>query len=430
MNGLQCLVRKAKIYPVLGIVLLALLVRVVFCFAVFPYIAGPLNLGTDPDRYGQLAQNWVDGKGYVLSEGQHPTTGRGPGYPLLLAAVYIVFRNLVPAAVLTQCLIGALLCLVMYHIGRQLFGAWVGYTAALLGALHPLLIWYSPRLRCEPLLALLLALGIFWSLRVRDQDSRRLRDAFLAGFFFGWAALVHQIAVLLPILLFAVLALLQAQKSSLARRFVVTLLTMAAIITPWTLRNYRVSGWVIPVHSGGVTQFVTGSYEFEHYGEAPLQSTELAALGYAYGAQLLGGDDVLEFDDLGVGVDQALLPYALSYLRNEPEKLLVKTVVQIPRFWYLSETPVKSWVLAAIQGAFLLPALVGAFHTLRTRHRGIVLLVPVVYFNLVYAATSVEGRYSAPVVPYVIILAVVGLRTTFDAIQKWRSQCVTKAVGS
>jgi len=404
----------------LGIALLALLVRLVFSFVLFPHLAGPLGLGSDPDQYGQLAQNWVDGKGYIFYDGAEPSTYRGPGYPLLLAAVYVVCGDLLPGAVLVQALIGALVCLPIYYIGKQAFGCWVGRTAALMGALHPLLIWYTPRLRCEPLLALLLALAISWSLRARNSGS--LKDAFITGLFFGCAALVHQVAILLPLVLFTAFLLLEAVRSDLAKQFAVVTVAMVGVIAPWTVRNYLVSGLVIPVHSGGITQFVAGSYEFEHYHEAPLQSVELAHLSSVYAARLLGFNDVSEYDGRATGVDQALLPYALSYLRSGPEKLLIKTIVQLPRFWYLSESPLKSRVLAAIQGAFLLPALVGGFHTLRGSRRGLPLLVTIVYFNVLYAALVVEGRYSTPVVPYVVVLAAAGLRMIFDIIRKRRSR--------
>jgi hypothetical protein len=133
MNGFQRSMRDPEIRLVLGIGLMALLIRVVFSFVIFPYLAGPLALGKDPDHFGKLAQNWADGKGYVYYKGSEPTTWQEPAYPILLAAVYIVFGNQFPAAIIIQSLIGGLVCLVMYYIGKQVFGSWVGYTAALFG---------------------------------------------------------------------------------------------------------------------------------------------------------------------------------------------------------------------------------------------------------------------------------------------------------
>jgi len=423
VNRFQCLVRKAEIYPVLGIVLVAVLVRVVFSFAVFPHIAGPLNLGRDPDRFWQLAQNWVDGNGYAFDKGAEPTTYRGPGWPLVLAAVYIVFGDSYPFAVLTQCLIGSLVCLVMYFIGKKAFGSGVGYAAALIGALHPLLIWYSPRLRYEPSLTLFLALAVYWVLRA--QDSGALKDALLTGVFLGCAALVNQVVILLPLALFGALLFRKLPKATLAKQSAVALLTMAAVVAPWTARNYRVSGGrIILVHSGSAMTFVRGIYYAELYHEAPLQGVKLDDLAEVHLAELLGADP-LQFDRGASGVDESLLPYVLWHVQNEPRKLLNRIAVQIPRFWYLSESPLKSWLIAGIQGIFLLLALAGAFHSLGTNRHGLVLVLTVVYFNLVYAVFIALARFSVPVVPYVIILAVAGSRGLSDAV---RTGCLRRRV--
>jgi hypothetical protein len=66
---------------VLGISLLALVVRLVFTFVAFPYIGESLGVGEqdDPNRFGQLAMNWVDGKGHVIHVGR---VKGGPGYLL------------------------------------------------------------------------------------------------------------------------------------------------------------------------------------------------------------------------------------------------------------------------------------------------------------------------------------------------------------
>jgi hypothetical protein len=238
------------------------------------------------------------------------------------------------------------------------------------------------------------------------------------GLFFGCAALVNQVVIFLPLVLYTGFLLMKANKAALVKLLVVTLLTMMAIIIPWTIRNYQVSGLIIPVHSGGITQFVKGNYEFEQYYRWPLQSIKQEAMGVSHLAELLDRDPE-KFDLRKTGVDQELVPHAVSFLRNTPLKLLTKIFVHIPRFWYLSESPLKSWVLAIIQGTFLLPALIGTLHTLRNRLHALPIILTVVYFNLVYAVMHVEGRFSTPIVPYVIILAAVGLRSIFDVIRNW-----------
>ena len=84
------------------------------------------------------------------------------------------------------------------------------------------------------------------------------------------------------------------------------------------------------MHSGGVTQFVKGNLQFEHYREAPLQSTQLARIAETILAHRLGLTEQL--DVRREGLDQALLPLAVESLRRQPDRLLVKIAAQVPRF--------------------------------------------------------------------------------------------------
>jgi 4-amino-4-deoxy-L-arabinose transferase-like glycosyltransferase len=410
------LLRSRELTILLLITAGALLIRLIFSFVVFPRLAGPLGLGTDPDEFALLAQNWLSGQGFKFSEAAGPAIYRGPGYPLLLVGVLLVFDQLFPSVVVVHSLVGALVCPVVFGIGKRAFGSAAGLTAAALAAIHPLLIWYTPRLRYEILLTLLLALAIYWAIRATQTGARP--DWLAAGLFFGLTALVNQIALPLGLLVLGGLALTGYRRQFLRNSAISgklgalsALIAMSAIILPWTVRNYQVSGQIVPVHSGLIMQFVKGNYEFAHYQEAPLRSVQLDAMSAAYVVDLLDlapGQDVRT-----LGVDQQLAPYALAAIRQEPGAIVVKTVAQIPRFWYLSETPTKSWALALVQACFLLPALVGAGYAWQRRRRDppllIALLTPIIYFNLVYAATHVEGRYATPIIPFVVVLAAAGL---------------------
>jgi hypothetical protein len=203
-------------------------------------------------------------------------------------------------------------------------------------------------------------------------------------------------------------------------RWVVALAVIALTIAPWTYRNALVTGRFIPVHSGGVTQFVKGNLEFEHYHEAPLQSTQLARIAETRLAQMLGLSG--QFDVRSEGLDQALLPFAVESLSHQLDRVLAKVAVQVLRFWYLSDTALKSWVLAVCQIPLLVLAAVGAVCGLRARRQAwpamLVLLASILYFNLIYAALHVEGRYSTPVAPLIIVLAVAGCQAIVRLLHK------------
>lgn len=400
----------------LGLALVALIVRLVFSFVVYPWLAGPLSLGLDPDWFGRLAMNWAAGNGFVFEVGYSPVLNRGPGYPFLLAGLARLFPDLLSAAVVTQCILGTMTCLVVFAIARRLSGVRVGWLAAGITAFHPLLIWYSPRFRYEPLLTLLLAYGIYMLLRLRD--TRAPWAGAVAGLFFGAAVEVNQVILFLPITMIAVILLAEAARpyvEHVRRTPMLTcglvLLVMALCMAPWAARNYRLTGQLIPVHSGGVSVFVQGNFEYLHYSEAPMRSVDLQRISLGYIVPLIDGAD-RGVELWPAETDQALLRHALAFIRYQPGTLLKKVVAQIPRFWYLSESPLKSYALAGVQGVMLVVAALGTFFSFRRRYSPdlLLILIPIGYFNLIYAITHVEARYSTPVIPYVGILAAIGVQ--------------------
>jgi hypothetical protein len=366
MTGWRLSLDKHQRYVLPAIILLAFLLRGAFSLGLYPRLAGPLGLGQDPDYFGQLALNWASGQGYVFYPGDPPSTFRGPGYPLLLVALYALFGQPLPAALFVQSLLGALLCLPVFYIGRRVDAddeesasvPVVGCGAALVCATYPLLIWYTPRLQYEPLPYPAVDTGCL--VDTQSAGGEVVMDRCGAGLLVGCAALVNQATLLLPPLLFGIsllverLSLRNAQSGAAGGtahrpglRWVVALAVIALTIAPWTYRNALVTGRFIPVHSGGVTQFVKGNLEFEHYHEAPLQSTQLARIAETRLAQMLGLSG--QFDVRSEGLDQALLPFAVESLSHQLDRVLAKVAVQVLRFWYLSDTALKSWVLAVCQ---------------------------------------------------------------------------------
>jgi 4-amino-4-deoxy-L-arabinose transferase-like glycosyltransferase len=395
-----------RLHLLLWIFIFALLIRLFFSFVIFPLLEGPLILGTDPDRFGQLAMNWVDGKGYTFGGELEETTFRGPGYPLVIAGVYFIFGNIFPYMIFVQCLLGSLVCVVTYQIGRRVFNTYVGYIASILTALHPLLIWYSTRLRYEYLTTLLLVFGTFFWLRFIETKS--LKDIILTGIFFGCFALTNQVIIFSPFLLIPGLLLRKPPRAKYLMRSTLLLLTMVAVISPWTFRNYMLSGRIIPVHSGGIYDFVKGFFEYEFHDEAPLQLSKIEHIAITHVSELLGIDPS-QFNNTAEGVDQALYPYAISIIKNKPLELAKKILWMFPKFWYFSETTLRGWFLLIVEVPLLLLALIGTVHMLQTKRDGIPIMLIVLYFNSIYPVFHVEARYSTQVLPFVTILAAVGI---------------------
>ena len=119
-----------------------------------------------------------------------------PGYSLFLAAILAVTEGSTAAAMLVQHLLGLAAGLLVYLIGRRLFGPLVGLVAALLTVLDVELALYEHAVMTETLFALLLLCALALVL-LRLPGSIWLRVAGF-GLLAGAATLVRPTGLLLP----------------------------------------------------------------------------------------------------------------------------------------------------------------------------------------------------------------------------------------
>ncbi len=144
-----------------------------------------------------------------------------PGYSLFLAAILAVTDGSTSAAVLVQHLLGLAAGLLVYLIGRRLFGPLVGLAAALLTVLDVELALYEHAVMTETLFALLLLCALALVL-LRLPGSIWLKVAGF-GLLAGAATLVRPTGLLLPglVLLLPELGLASSPTRATTRHFLV-----------------------------------------------------------------------------------------------------------------------------------------------------------------------------------------------------------------
>jgi len=152
-----------------GIVLLALLLRL-------PGILAHPVLLTESTTYARISANLLAGHGYVGIIGE-PDWFVPPFYPLLMAGIgWIMGGDTALAGRLISLLLGSLLTLPVYALARDMYGRQAGAWAALLVALHPLLMLYGSLAWSETTYAFLIACGLalLWSVlhrMIRDGTA-------------------------------------------------------------------------------------------------------------------------------------------------------------------------------------------------------------------------------------------------------------------
>jgi 4-amino-4-deoxy-L-arabinose transferase-like glycosyltransferase len=166
-----------------------------------------------------------------------------PLYPYFLGALDAAFG--LEGVKWGQALVGAALAPILFLLGRRAYGERVGLFAGALAALYPELVWYCAHFWSEIVFVTLLWWG-FERLLASEEGSAPA--AATAGVLLGLATLVREtILFFLPVMAFW----LVRGSSSGRRRAAVFLVSAAAVIAPWTVRNAIVTGTLVPVATRG-----------------------------------------------------------------------------------------------------------------------------------------------------------------------------------
>ncbi len=218
--------------------------------------AGPSreSFGADGVEFNAIAANLVRHGEFSIRAG-HPTSFRAPGFPFALAAVYAVtgaddFR----AARLFQCSVGALLCLAVYMLAREMTTPSIGLASAALVAGYPNVLYYALHFASEPLYTLLLTASVWLCVR----GVRRSSTASFAwsGTALGLAALTRPVAFYFgPLFAVAVLGIDRRQPALAARHVAAFCLALLVPVVPWAVRNYQVHDRWLPFTSNGGSTF-------------------------------------------------------------------------------------------------------------------------------------------------------------------------------
>jgi hypothetical protein len=218
--------------------------------------------GNDSLAYSRIAAALYETGRYGTPEMRHPTDW-SPGAPLFYAGVYYltggVHEDLARAAV---AVLGALMILFVYLIGRRLAGPIVGVVAAALAAIYPTFIDNNEQFVSEPIAAFTLAaavLGILWA---RDP-GRPIWAWIVPGLFLGATALTRPEYLIFVAILGLLVLVVAARDRGIRLGFASAALFAAAfalVLAPWTVRNLIVLDRFVPVTTGGGKALFVATY--------------------------------------------------------------------------------------------------------------------------------------------------------------------------
>ena len=370
----------------------------------------------DQVSYDALARSLLDGRGYSFTEKWYPFTPANTPtahwsfiYPLYLAGTYAVMGYHPVAARLLQGAVGgALVCFLVYLIGRRVANESTGLVSAGMAAVYGYFIYYSAALMTETFFIILVLLILHLSLELKEKPT--LARWALLGLVLGVAGLLRQTVLLfVPFLL---LWLFWELKKDGIRwwYFTVPIVVIILMIAPWTIRNYLV---------------------FDHF--LLLNSNAGYAL-YASNNPNLGSDwrnelVVIPVPEELAGQNEAQLDRALSqrgieFILADPERYLQLTLdksIEYFRFWPSSDSSRISNLNRVLSFGLYLPFMLVGLYLSFSRWRN---FVPLYLFIVIHTGIHLLSwpapRYRLPVDAVLMVFAGVTLIELANQWKTWR----------
>ncbi len=381
----------------LGIVLVAF----VMSFAA-AYVLGasvPEGLRSDDSCYHALAVG-------LVSDHSYESTAWAPGYPVFLALIYRVAGQSLRAVYFVQAILFAVSLLFVYKIAffiTRKRGASLLATAACIAWLP--LLFAVGAVMTEILSAALIAAALWYLMTI--VHSPGFGRCAVVGLLLGAASLTK--AVALPLIGVAALFVLFAGQDKKRRVVMASVLVLASMVllAPWSLRNKRVTGELVPVCTGGGFNFWVGNWpeyhtsrwEWKHF-SPPL-------------AKVLKGKSEVE-------QDKVFMRLGVGYIKENPFRAAVIFARKFSYLWLgsLGTDPRMSGrdiphiggfgvprravfytplYILSVLGWFLLPT--------DARKRAYPLFALLVCWTLSYVVTTAVPRYAVPMLFYELMLA-------------------------
>jgi 4-amino-4-deoxy-L-arabinose transferase-like glycosyltransferase len=393
-----------RMTPLMAVFAAALLARLFVNIFVMGMDDVGLERFPDGTDYDALALSLAGGAGYTID--QSPNTFRPPGYPIFLAAVYVLAGHSYVVVKALQSLIGALTCLLIALIGERLFSKRTGMIAGAIAAVYPFLILYSGLLLSEIVFVFLSMVFLYLLLSLRGNWA--WRGVALAGVLLGIMNLTRPVALLLPGLLFFWLWGELGSKRRAAMIAGLLALWMLAPIVPWTVRNYVATQSLILIDDHHWLGLYIGN-------NRTIMEMPDKIGGWLEPALVEGTQESFrgtDYRDAYVAFMRDVLQRPLDFLRLEGHKLM--------KFWSVlptsSQTTARDTAISLLSYGLLLPlAALGAALSFRRAEKPWLLVVWTLNFCLMSLIAFGSTRFRAPVEPVLVLFGALALDRAWAA---------------
>lgn len=383
--------------------------------------------GADMQFYHGAAVALAEGEGYVNPQSGTNTAQWPPGYPFLLAGLYWLFGPSMPAAWITNIILGALTCVALYIVGCLMAGQRVGAIAGLLLAVFPGHVFFSSLLLSEILFTFLTVVAMVVMLLVaRRGEDGSIPRLIVLGLIVGAAALVRGQGLFLVVVAGLLWWLYTADWERALQWTTVVLLTCVAVIVPWSIRNYVAMNGFVFISTNGGNNLWMGNHEGAN-----------GRLMWGVGLMLLGEAAELPPPEREVAKSNLALRLGLKFMFTHPWEELQLAGSKV-RALYEDDEAALRWIHAPEEGkplrsvrviadvadcfyfAALVVSAVGLLYWVGQRSSAVALpLLVVGVFTLGQLLFFGAPRFHFPMLASFCLLSAVGVVAGAEYVRSW-----------
>ena len=406
-------------YRPLLILILILLAAVLIRLPIAVYLGDHITVLPgihDQVSYDALARSLLAGRGYSFTARWYPFTAANTPtahwsfiYPLYLVGIYTLTGYHPLAARLVQGIVGgALICFLIYLIGRRVTNEVTGLVGAALAAAYGYFIYYNVALMTETFFIVLVLLSLYISLELKEKPT--LARWALLGLVLGMAGLLRQ-----TFLLFVPFLLLwlywDLKKDGIPWwYFTVPVVVIILLIAPWTLRNYRVYGQFLLLNSNaGYALFASNNPNLG----TDWRNEEVVV---PVPAELTGQNEAQ--------LDRALTQRGIEFILADPERYLVLSLdkaLEYFRFWPVNESSRISNLNRVLSFGLYLPFMLWGLVLSISRWRSFVALyLFIIIHTAIHLLSWPSPRYRLPVDAVLMVFAGLALLELAKQLRTWR----------